>query len=72
MEVVYKLEETIYYQGSYRIEDYLNEFQTLIFDDNYNNPYTIVVKFRRGLQIAIENQIAILLVGYPEDTNLTA
>jgi len=72
VEVVYKLEETIYYQGSYRIEDYLNEFQTLIFDDNYNNPYTIVVKFRRGLQIAIENQIAILLVGYPEDTNLTA
>ena len=72
VEAVYKLEETIYYQGSYRIKDHLDEFQTLISDDNYNNPYPIVVKFRKGLQVAIQNQIAILLVGYSEDTNLTA
>jgi len=31
-EAVNKLEETIYYQGSHGIENYLDEFQILIFN----------------------------------------
>jgi len=55
VEAVNKLEETTYYQESYRVENYLDEFQTLISDANYTDSYTIVVKFKRGLQTAIQN-----------------
>ena len=70
-EAVNKLEETIYYQGSHGIEDYLDEFQILIFNANYTDPCTIVVKFRRDLQTIIQNQITALLVECPKDIDLT-
>ena len=50
---VNKLEETIYYQESCKIEDYLDEFQTLISDANYTDSHTIVFKFRRGFWTTI-------------------
>jgi len=44
-EAVNKLEGTIYYQESYSVKDYLDEFQTLISKASYTDLYTIVVKF---------------------------
>jgi len=49
---------------SYRIQDYLNEFQTLISDANYTNPHTIVFNFKKDLWIIIQNQITTLPVGH--------
>jgi len=71
VEVVNKLEEIIYYQGSHGIEDYLDEFQTLISNTNYTDSCTIVVKFRRDLQTTIQNQITALLVECLKDIDLT-
>ena len=71
VKVVNRLEETTYYQASCGVKNYLNEFQTLIFDTNYINSHTIVINFRRGLQTIIQNQITIFPIEYSEDTNLT-
>jgi len=51
------------------VEYYLNKFQSLILEANYTDLYTIVVKFYKGLQTIIQNQIVILLVDKPKDTN---
>jgi len=61
------------YNKLYR-EDYLDKFQSLISEASYIDLYTIVVKFYYGLQIqtAIQNQIVILLVRRPKDTNSIA
>ena len=67
IKAVNKLEGTIYYQESYTVEDYLDEFQILILEANYTNLYTTVIKFYYRLQTIIQNQIAILLVEKPED-----
>jgi len=69
-EVMNKLEETAYYQGSQTVEDYLDEFQTLIVEASYINSPTIVVKFCYGLRDIIQNQIKTLLIGYPKNTDL--
>lgn len=44
------------------IEDYLDEFQTLISEASYTNSYTIIIKFYYKLWMAVYNQITILLV----------
>ena len=49
IEVVRKLEETIYYQGNYGTKNYLNEFQTIISNTNYTGTHIVVIKFRRSL-----------------------
>jgi len=71
-KAINKLEEIIYYQKSCTIEDYLEEFQILILKANYTDPYTVVAKFCHRLQIVIQNQIMILLVEKPKDSNLHA
>ena len=53
------------------IKNYLDEFQTLIFNTNYTDSHTIIVNFKRDFQTTIQNQIATLLIGYLKDTNLT-
>ena len=44
------------------IEDYLDEFQTLISEASYTNSYTIIIKFYYKPWMAVYNQITILLV----------
>jgi len=44
------------------IEDYLDEFQTLISEASCTNSYTIIIKFYYKLWMAFYNQITILLV----------
>jgi len=66
------MEETIYYQGSYIVEKYLDKFQSLILEVNYTNSCTLVVKFCKNLYNTIQNQITTLPIGKPDDTDSTA
>ena len=54
------------------VDDYLNSFQALVSDAGYTDPWTLVVKFRRGLRLGIQNQIATMPYGRPADTDPNA
>ena len=54
------------------MDDYLDNFQALVSDAGYTDPQTLVVKFRRGLRIGFQNQIATMSYGRPADTNPNA
>jgi len=51
------------------VDDYLDNFQTLVSDTGYTDPRTLVVKFQRGLKLGIQNQIATIPYGQPADTD---
>ena len=53
-----KLESTAYYQKARSVDDYLDEFLDLIAESGYEDPRTLVVKFRRGLDPQIQNVVA--------------
>jgi len=40
------------------VDDYLDSFQALVSNTGYTDPRTLVVKFRQGLRVGIQNQIA--------------
>jgi hypothetical protein len=40
------LEMSAYFQGKWTVDDYLDQFQDLVYDSRYTDPKTIVVKFR--------------------------
>jgi len=63
------LEETSYHQGNRTVDDYLDSFQALVSDTGYMDPRILVVKFRRGLRVGIQSQIATIPYGRPADTN---
>ena len=44
-DVINTLEGTSYHQGDQMVDDYLDNFQTLVFDAGYIDPQTLVVKF---------------------------
>jgi len=54
------------------VDDYLDNFQTLVSDVGYTDPRTLVVKFQRGLKLGIQNQIATMPYGRPANTNPNA
>ena len=54
------------------VDDYLDSFQALVSDAGYTNPWTVVVKFRQGLRLGIQNQIATMPYGWPTDTDSDA
>jgi len=45
------------------MDNYLDNFQALVSNAGYTDPWTLVVKFRQGLRIGIQNQIATMLYG---------
>jgi len=49
------------------VDNYLDSFLTLVSDTRYTDPQTLVVKFRRGLQLNIQSQIATMPFGRPAD-----
>ena len=51
------------------MDDYLDSFQALVSDAGYMDPQTLVVKFRRGLRLGIQNQIATMSYRWPADTD---
>jgi len=69
VDVINALEEASYHQGGQTVDDYLDNFQALVSDAGYMDPRTLVVKFRRGLRLGIQNQIATMLYRRPTDTN---
>jgi len=68
-DTINSLEGTSYHQGARMVDDYLDNFQALVSDAGYMDPWTLVVKFRRGLRIGIQNQIATMPYGRPANTD---
>jgi len=68
-DTINSLEGTSYHQGNRMVDDYLDSFQALVSDADYMDLQTLVVKFRRGLRLGIQNQIATMPYGRPADTD---
>ena len=64
-----KLEGTSYYQGRRPIDDYIDYFEELIAEAGYTEGRVIVMKFRRGLDNALQDHIAEMGVDWPSDDN---
>ena len=62
-DAINALEGITYYQGGQMVDDYLDSFQALVSNTGYMDPQTLVVKFRRGLRLGIQNQIATMPYG---------
>ena len=63
------LESTNYYQKTWCVEDYLDEFLELVSEAGYTDPRTIVVKFKKGLDPQIQNSITTMPNSQPLDTS---
>jgi len=68
-DAINALEGTSYHQGNWTVDNYLDSFQALVSDADYTDPQTLVVKFRQGLRLGIQNQIATMPYGRPADTD---
>ena len=64
-----KLESTMYYQKSWSVDDYLDEFVELVAEAGYMDPKTTVVKFWKGLDPQIQNTTVTMAYGCPSDTS---
>jgi len=51
------------------VDNYLDSFLILALDAGYMDPQTLVVKFRRGLKLNIQSQIATMPFRQPADTD---
>jgi len=69
VDAINALEGTSYHQGGRTVDDYLDNFQVLVSDAGYTDPRTLVVKFRQGLWLGIQNQIATMPYGRPADND---
>ena len=63
------LESTSYYQKTWGVDNYLDEFLELVLEAGYTDPRMVVVKFRKGLDPQIQNSIATMPYGRPLDTS---
>jgi len=63
------LEGTSYHQEGWTVDDYLDNFQALVSNAGYMDPWTLVVKFRRGLWLDIQNQISTMPYGRPANND---
>jgi len=54
------------------VDNYLDSFLTLVSDAGYTDPQTLVVKFRQGLRLNIQSQIATMPFRRPTDIDLEA
>jgi len=68
-DAINTLEGSSYYQGNQTMDDYLDSFLILASDAGYTDPRTLVVKFRRGLKLNVQSQIATMPFGRPADTD---
>jgi hypothetical protein len=62
-----KLESTRYYQGRKSVDDYIDEFLELIEEAGYSDGLSIVMKFQKGLDWDLQDRIAEMVQGRPED-----
>ena len=61
-----RLEGTSWYQAKDPVDNYIDCFQELTDLAEYDDDKTIVIKFRRGLDPALQNQVALLRDGAPD------
>ena len=61
-----RLEGTSWYQAKDPVDDYIDRFQELTDLAEYDDDKTIIIKFRRGLDPALQNQVALLGDGAPD------
>jgi len=71
-DAINTLEGSLYYQGNWTVDDYLDSFLILALDPRYTDPWTLVVKFYCGLKLNVQSQIATMPFEQPTDTNLEA
>src|SRR6266436_80078 len=64
-----KLEFTCYYQGRKAVDDYIDEFSELVDEARYTDSLSIVMKFRKGLDQDVQDQIVEMVQGRPSDSN---
>ena len=64
-DTINALEGSLYYQGNRTVNDYLDSFLILASDAGYMDPWTLVVKFHRGLKLNVQSQIATMLLDDP-------
>jgi hypothetical protein len=69
-DAITRLESVTYHQGSRALEDYIDEFESLIALSGYTDGLTKVIKFRRGLVNRVQNSIAEMPNGRPADNDL--
>jgi hypothetical protein len=62
-----KLESARYYQGWKAVDDYIDEFSELMDESGYTDGLSIVIKFRKGLDRDIQDQIVEMVQGRPAD-----
>ena len=65
-----RLETTTYFQGKNSVDEYIDKFKDLIDLSGYTDGLAIVVKFRRGLDPEIQNYIANMMEGRPDDSDV--
>jgi hypothetical protein len=53
-----RLESDRYFQGQRNVEAYIDEFKDLVDMSGYTDPIAIVLKFHRGLNVAMQDKIA--------------
>jgi len=68
-DTINTLEGSSYYQGNQTVDDYLDSFLILASDAGYMDPWTLVVKFRYGLKLNVQSEIATMPFGRPADTD---
>jgi len=61
------LEKTTYFQGKQTVNNYLDQFQDLIYDSGYTDPKTVVVKFCWGLDCWISMALTGMAFRRPSD-----
>ena len=62
-----KLEGTAYYQGNKPVDEYIDQFEELVAIAGYAEGRVIVMKFRKGLDVQLQNRIAEMGVDRPAD-----
>jgi Zinc knuckle/Retrotransposon gag protein len=62
-----RLESDRYFQSKRSVDAYVDEFEDLIDLSGYSDPLAIVIKFRRGLDPAIQDKIVELGTDRPKD-----
>jgi len=68
-DAINALAGSLYYQGNWTVDNYLDSFLILASDAGYTDPQTLVVKFRRRLKLNVQSQIATMPFGRPTDTD---
>jgi hypothetical protein len=64
-----QLESDQYFQGRCNVDTYINEFKDLVDMSGHIDPITIVLKFCRGLNVMIQDNIAESGTDRPEDND---